>query len=116
MLSFKQFIIETGQELPPDPSWMSSESQPRNHPLKAPADIKELGKFHGMNAHVFHPLYANNPHYQDGYMDGAMMIDRIGKVGPDGLTDEEREETIRDNEKWIALMNADEDYRKSTGG
>ena len=112
MLSFRQFIIE--QTTPPDPSWMSSEDQPRKHPLKAPADIKELGKFHGMNAHDFHPIYANNPHYQEGYMHGAMMVKRAEEEGPDDMTDEEKQE--------LAAMQADldrygseEEYRRATG-
>jgi hypothetical protein len=108
MLSFRQFIIE--QTTPPDPSWMSSEDQPRKHPLKAPADIKELGKFHGMNAHDFHPIYANNPHYQEGYTHGAMMIKRAAVD-----MDKEEEEDLAAMQADLDRYGSEEEYRRATG-
>ena len=108
MLSFRQFIIE--QTTPPDPSWMSSEDQPRKHPLKAPADIKELGKFHGMNAHDFHPIYANNPHYQEGYMHGAMIAKRAAVD-----VDKEEEEDLAAMQADLDRYGSEEEYRRATG-
>jgi hypothetical protein len=108
MLSFRQFIIE--QTTPPDPSWMTSEDQPRKHPLKAPADIKELGKFHGMNAHDFHPTYANNPHYQEGYTHGAMMIKRAAVD-----VDKEEEEDLAAMQADLDRYGSEEEYRRATG-
>jgi len=104
MLSFRQFIIE--QTTPPDPSWMSSEDQPRKHPLKAPADIKELGKFHGMNAHDFHPIYANNPHYQEGY-----MIAKRAAVD----VDKEEEEDLAAMQADMDRFESEEEWRRATG-
>jgi hypothetical protein len=108
MLSFRQFINE--ETTPPDPSWMSSEDQPRKHPLKAPADIKELGKFHGMNAHDFHPIYANNPHYQEGYTHGAMMIKRAAVD-----VDKEEEEDLAAMQADLDRYGSEEEYRRATG-
>jgi hypothetical protein len=108
MLSFRQFINE--ETTPPDPSWMSSETQPRKHPLKAPADIKELGKFHGMNAHDFHPIYANNPHYQEGYTHGAMMIKRAAVD-----VDKEEEEDLAAMQADLDRYGSEEEYRRATG-
>jgi len=108
MLSFRQFIIE--QTTPPDPSWMSSETQPRKHPLKAPADIKELGKFHGMNAYDLHPMYKDNEDYQEGYSMGA-DLERRSKVDVDA----EEEEDLKAMQADLDQYSSEEEYKRKTG-